>query len=260
MEPGKFGLVMGVANKRSIAWATAKEMYEQGSNLILTYQSERLKKNLDKLVDKLPPRQGQSIHMVECDVTNEDQIKGVFDFCKQHTGGLDFAFHSIGYAPKDALHEPFLQTKWQDYQLAIQISSYSLIPIAREGAELLAQRRGSLLAMTYLGSSRIIPHYNVMGVCKAALEATVRYLAYELGERKIRVNGLSAGPVRTLASAGIPNFSKMYKGFADKNLLGETLEAEQVAQVAAFLLSPQSQGITGDVVMVDYGYSNTVAF
>ena len=253
MFHGKWGVVTGVANKRSIAWAVAKKLYSEGANLILTYQSERFEKNLRELVESLPKREGQEIVRLTCDVTKEEEIQHLFQKAKEKTDHLVFFFHSIAYAPREALTGRFLDTSWEAYSQSLQISSYSLIAFVRALEELFKEG-SSIVTMTYLGAERAVPGYNVMGVAKAALESSVRYLAYELGERGVRVNAISAGPVRTLAAAGIPGFSKMYQNFQEKNYFKKPLLAEQVAEVAFFLFIPASQAITGEVLYADFGY------
>lgn len=256
MLHGKIGLVTGVANKRSIAWASAEALYKQGASLIFTYQSERLKKNLDQLIETLPPaREGQSISSVPCDVTDQTQIDQVAAHCRDRSEGLDFLFHSIAYASKEALSGRLLDTSWKDFRESLEISAYSLISLTKATEDLLCKKGSSVVAMTYLGSTRTVPQYNVMGVAKAALEATIRYLAYEMGEKAVRVNGISAGPVRTLASAGIAGFSKMYQSFAQKSFLKKNLEAAEVGDVALFLMSPLARAISGEIIFVDGGYS-----
>ncbi|RME86215.1 MAG: enoyl-ACP reductase [Planctomycetota bacterium] len=253
MMDGKNALIMGIANQRSIAWAVAKKLYDQGANLVLTYQSDRFKGNLDRLVSTLEPREGQSVYLATCDVTKQKDLENLRNLIEEKCSSLDALFHSIAYAPQEALTGRYLDTTWEAFQMTLQISCYSFVALVKALEDHL--REGcSIATMTYLGSVRAVPGYNVMGVAKAALEASVRYLAYELGEKGIRVNGVSAGPVRTLAAAGIPGFSKMLENYKSKNMAKKALLSDDVAEVAAFILGPASRAITGEIVYVDYGY------
>ena len=248
---GKFGLVVGVANKRSIAWAIAQAAQAAGARLAVTYQGERLGENVRELAEALTDPL-----LLPLDVTDDAQIAAVFEAIDKTYGGLDFVVHGAAYAPREELSNPFVQTSRDGFRLALDVSAYSLIALAR-GALPLMERRGggSILTLTYLGSERVFPNYNVMGVAKAALEASVRYLASELGSEGIRVNAISAGPVKTLAAMGISGFSNMLHVHRERAPLRRNVELGEVGDAAAFLLSPASRGITGEILMVDGGYS-----
>jgi len=248
---GKFGLIVGVANKRSIAWAVAQAVQASGARVALTYPSARLEENVRELAEKL-----ENPLVLPCDVSNDDQILELASSIDREFGGLDFLVHAAAFAPAAALDNPFIQTSREDFRIALDISAYSLIALAR-GAQPLMERRGggSILTLTYLGSQRVFSGYNVMGVAKAALESTVRYLASDLGPQKIRVNAISAGPLKTLASAGITGFNNIIQVYRDRSPLRKNVELGEVADSAMFLLSPASRGITGEVLMVDSGFS-----
>ncbi|MGC6415619.1 MAG: enoyl-ACP reductase FabI [Bradymonadia bacterium] len=239
---------MGVANHRSIAWSTAHLAKEWGAQVAITYQGERVARKVSALAGKA----GIDI-CLSCDVQSDVEIQSTVKRAAEQLDGLDFIVHSLAFAPSEALSEPFLQTRRSDYQMAVDVSAYSLVSIARAAKPYLSDT-GSLIAMTYLGAERVVPKYNVMGPAKAALEANIKYLAYELGPQGIRVNGVSAGPVRTLASAGIPGFRTMLKNAASNAPLRRTVTAEEVASTTLFLASPLSRAITGDVIYVDGGY------
>ncbi len=210
---GKHGLVLGVANKRSIAWAIAQKASEAGASLTLTYQGDRLEENVRELAGTLKT---ESL-VLPCDVTSDEQIASTFAAIDQKFGGLDFVLHGAAFAPKDALTAPFVETKREDFRMALDISAYSLVALARGAAPLMSRRGGgSIVTLTYLGSERVFPNYNVMAVAKSALECSVRYLASDLGAQNIRVNAISAGPVRTLASAGIPGFTSILQVYRDR--------------------------------------------
>jgi enoyl-[acyl-carrier protein] reductase I len=251
---GKCGLIIGVANKRSIAWAIAQATAGAGARLALTYQGERLEENVRDLGGKLeqPPL------VMPCDVTNDDQIADLFATLDREFGGLDFLVHGAAFAPRQALDEPFLQTSRDAFRQALDVSAYSLVALARAATPLLARRGGgSILTLTYLGSQRVFPNYNVMGVAKAALEATVRYLAADVGPKNVRVNAVSAGPIKTLAAAGIKGFSNILHVYPDRAPLRRNVETGEVAEASAFLLSDAGKGITGEVLIVDAGYHVT---
>jgi enoyl-[acyl-carrier protein] reductase I len=249
---GKLGLVVGVANKRSIAWAIAQRVAEQGARLALSYQNERLGENVRELAQSL-----QNPLIVPLDVSYDDQIETAFSHIREEWGRLDFLVHAVAYAPREELEGEFVSTTREGYRIANDISSYSLTALARATRPLMATEGGSILALTYLGSERVIPHYNVMGVAKAALESSMRYLAHDLGGERIRVNALSAGPIKTLASAGISGFSHMLEHHRQKAPLKKNTELGEVADAGLFLLSDLSRGITGQVLYCDGGY-NTV--
>ena len=247
---GKHGLIIGVANKRSIAWAIAQAAAAQGARLALTYQSERLGENVRDLAATL-----ENPLLLPCDVASDDQIASLAAAVDKEFGGLDFVLNGAAYAPAAELSSPFVQTSREGFRIALDVSAYSLIAVTRATAPLLEKRGGgSILTLTHLGSTRVFPNYNVMGVAKAALEASVRYLASDLGPQNIRVNALSAGPIKTLAAAGISGFSTMLQAHRDKAPLRRNMELGEIADTAVFLLGPQSRAITGEVVMVDGGY------
>lgn len=247
---GKKGLVVGVANKRSIAWAIAQAAHREGAQLAFTYQGERLKESVQELANSL----GGSSPLFECDVTNDAQIDQVFQGIKGSFGKLDFLVHAVAFAKREELEGEFLATSRDGYRLALDVSSYSLTALAQRAAPLMTDG-GSIAALTYYGAEKVIPRYNVMGVAKAALEASIRYLSFDLGPRKIRVNGLSAGPVQTLAARGIAGFTDMMKIVESKAPLRRNVEIGEVANAAVFLLSPLSSGITGEILYVDCGYN-----
>ena len=251
---GTHGVIVGVANKRSLAWATAQAMDAAGAQLTLSYATERLAGNVRKLGATLrrPPL------IVPCDVTSDGQVRHLFETVGREHGGLDFLMHAVAYASREALSEPFLETSREDFLQALDISTYSLVALARAAAPLMEQRGGgSILTITYLGSQRVFPNYNVMGVAKAALEAVVRYLASDLGPRNIRVNAVSAGPIKTLSAAGIPGFNQIPQHYRDRAPLGRAVDAEEVAEMARFLMGPGGRGVTGEVLLVDGGFHCT---
>jgi enoyl-[acyl-carrier protein] reductase I len=245
---GKRGLVVGVANKRSIAWGIAQAAAAEGARLALTFQGERLEENVRTLADTI-----DGTLALRCDVTDDAQIKAVMAEIDRQWGGLDFLVHSVAYAPARDLENPVLQVSREGWRVAQEVSAYSLIPLAREAAPLM-QAGGSIIAMTYFGAEKVVPGYNLMGVAKAALEATVRYLANDLGPRAIRVNAVSAGPLNTLAARGISGFTAMRKLAAERAPLRRNVELEEVANAALFFLSRMSSGVTGEVLYVDCGY------
>jgi len=247
---GKTAVILGVANKRSIAWAIAQAWHEAGAKLIFSYQGERLKDNVADLVSAF----GDDVLMAPCDVSKDEEIKSFFDFVRSKTDKIDLLLHSVAFAPREALSEPFLQTSREAFAVAHDISVYSLVATAREAAPMMTDG-GSIITMTFRGSVAVYPNYNVMGVAKAALEASVRYLAHELGQQKIRVNAVSAGPVQTLAARGISDFSTMIKTYQDKAPLGRSCLPDELGQTALFLASDGASGITGQVIYVDGGYS-----
>ncbi|MCA1561397.1 MAG: enoyl-ACP reductase [Acidobacteria bacterium] len=250
---GKTGLIVGVANKRSIAWAIAQAAASQGARLALTYQGERLEENVRELAAGLT-----DALVMPCDVTDDAQIAAVYRAIEQEFGGLDFLVHGAAFAPRDELSGPFVQTSREGFRLSLDISSYSLVALSR-GALPLMERRGggSILTLTYLGSERVFQNYGVMGVAKAALEACVRYLAADLGPKGIRVNAISAGPIKTLAASGIAGFSTILQHYRDKAPLRRTVETAEVADAAMFLIGPGGRAVTAEVLMVDAGYHAT---
>ena len=247
---GKTGLIVGVANKRSIAWAIAQALSARGARLAVTFQGERLEENVRDLSESLTEPL-----ILPLDVTNDDQIASVFEQLDTNFGGLDFVVHGAAFAPREELAAPFVQTSREGFRMSLDISAYSLIALAR-GAKPLMERRGggSIVTLTYLGSDRVFPNYNVMGVAKAALESTVRYLAADLGPSNIRVNAISAGPIKTLAASGISGFSSILQHYRDRAPLRRTVETSEVADAAVFLLGPAGRAVTAEVLMVDGGY------
>lgn len=247
----KHGLIVGVANKRSIAWAIAQAAAAAGARVALTYQDERLRENVQELAATLAP----TPLIVPCDVARDAEVKALFEALDREFGGLDFLVHGAAFAPRAELSVPFVETSRDGFRIALDVSAYSLIALAR-GAVPLMERRGggSILTLTYLGSQRVFPNYNVMGVAKAALEASVRYLAADLGPRGIRVNAISAGPIRTLAASGISGFSDILQVYRDRAPLHRNTEAAEVADAAMFLLRSTGRGVTGEILMVDGGF------
>ena len=250
---GKTGLIVGVANKRSIAWAIAKAAAAAGARLAITYQGERLEENVRELAAELTDPV-----LLPCDVTDDGQMAKVFETVDAEFGGLDFLVHGAAFAPREELSAPFVQTSRDGFRLSLDISAYSLVALAR-GALPLMERRGggSILTLTYLGSERVFQNYNVMGVAKAALEACVRYLAADLGPKNIRVNAISAGPIKTLAASGISGFSGILQHYRDRAPLRRTVETAEVADAAMFLLGPAGRAVTAEILMVDAGYHAT---
>jgi enoyl-[acyl-carrier protein] reductase I len=250
---GKTGLIVGVANKRSIAWAIAQAAASRGARLALTYQGERLEENVRELSAGLTDPL-----VLPCDVTDDAQIAAVYSAIDREFGGLDFLVHGAAFAPRDELSGPFVQTSREGFRLSLDISAYSLVALSR-GALPLMERRGggSILTLTYLGSERVFQNYGVMGIAKAALEACVRYLAADLGPKGIRVNAISAGPIKTLAASGIAGFSNILQHYRDKAPLRRTVETAEVADAAMFLIGSGGRAVTAEVLMVDAGYHAT---
>jgi enoyl-[acyl-carrier protein] reductase I len=247
---GTHGLIIGVANKRSIAWAIAKAVSDAGARLALTYQGDRLEENVRELAADLADPL-----ILPLDVGSDAQIQDVANRCGEAFGGLDFVVHGAAFAPREELTRPFVETSRDGFHLALDVSAYSLIAVARATAPLLEKRGGgSMLTLTYLGSERVFPNYNVMGVAKAALEASVRYLAADLGAKNIRVNAISAGPIKTLAATGIGGFSGILQVYRERSPLKRNTETSEVADTARFLLGPGGRGISGEVLIVDAGY------
>ncbi len=249
MLDGKTGIVFGVANKRSIAWAIAQAWAREGAKLAFTYQGERLKDNVEELAGTF----GAETLILPCDVTKDDEIANVFKTVGEKFGKLNLLLHSVAYAPKDALEGEFVNTSREAFRVAHDVSAYSLVALARAAAPLMTDG-GSIVAMSYYGAEKVVPHYNVMGVAKAALEASTRYLAYDLGPKKIRVNCISAGPVNTLAARGIAGFSDMLKHYEAHAPLKRNVLPEELGATGAFLASDGAAAITGQVLYVDSGY------
>src|SRR5690349_9061979 len=250
---GKCGLVVGVANKRSLSWAIAQATAARGARLALTYQG-RFEEHVNDLSQGLtqPPL------VLPCDVSSDDDIGSVFARIEQDFGGLDFVVHGAAFAPREEMSFPFSMTTREGFRMALDISAYSLIALTRGAAPLMERRGGgSVLTLSYLGSERVFPNYNVMGVAKAALEATVRYLAADVGPKNVRVNAISAGPIKTLAASGIAGFSNILGVYRDRAPLRRNVEAGEVGEAAAFLLSDAGKGVTGEVLMVDAGFHIT---
>jgi enoyl-[acyl-carrier protein] reductase I len=246
---GKTGIVFGVANKRSIAWAIAQAWRDAGARLAFTYQGERLKENVEELAGTF----GTDTPLYPCDVTRDEDIARVFTQVGKDFGKLDLLLHSVAFAPKAALEGQFVNTSREAFRIAHDVSAYSLIALARAAAPLM-KNGGAIIAMSYYGAAKVIPHYNVMGVAKAALEACVRYLAYDLGPNKIRVNAISAGPVNTLAARGIAGFGEMLKHYEEHSPLKRNLEPAELGSAGLFLASDMSTATTGQILYVDCGY------
>jgi enoyl-[acyl-carrier protein] reductase I len=245
---GKRGLVLGIANKRSIAWGIAEAAHREGARLAVTYQGERLEENVRELAQQL-----RDPLVLPCDVTKDEDLKALAASVKGGLGGLDFVVHAVAFALREELDGEFLNTSREGYRVAQDISSYSLTALARETAPLM-EPGGSIVTLSYLGGERVVPHYNVMGVAKAALEMSVRYLAADLGPKGIRVNAISAGPIRTLAASGVHGLSKMLEYHRTHAPLRKNTEQEEVGDAALFLLSHLSRGVTGEVIHVDGGF------
>jgi enoyl-[acyl-carrier protein] reductase I len=246
---GRTAVVFGVANKRSIAWAIAQQMQQAGAQLAITYQNERLKQEADDLIAELPNAQA-----FQCDVSRDEEIAQLFAQLKERYGKLDALVHSIAFAPAEDLKGDFAETSREGFRIALDISAYSLVALARAARPLMTDG-GSIITLTYYGSERVIPRYNVMGVAKSALEACVRYLAYDLGKSRIRVNAISAGPIKTLAARGISGFGEMLKEQAERSPLQRNVDINEVAATAVFLASDAGSGITGETIYVDCGYN-----
>ena len=247
---GKHGIVFGVANKRSIAWAIAQALSREGMRLAFTYQGERLKEGVEELANTLP---GSVI--LPCDVTRDDEIDGVMKAVGEQFPTLDTLIHSVAFAPREDLENDFVNTSRDGFKTAHDISAYSLVGLTRAALPLLEKSQGSVLALSYYGAVKAVEGYNVMGVAKASLEATIRYLAANLGPKGVRVNAISAGPVNTLAARGISGFTTMLKHHAEKAPLRRNVKLEEIGNAALFLCSDMSSGITGEVLYVDAGYN-----
>jgi enoyl-[acyl-carrier protein] reductase I len=246
---GKIGLVAGVANKRSIAWAIAQAWHKAGATLAFTYQGERLKENVAELAGTF----GSDTLILPCDVTKDEEIARVFAELGGKFGKLHLLLHSVAFAPREALEGAFLDTSREAFRVAHDVSAYSLVALARAAAPLMTEG-GSIVAMSYYGAEKVVPHYNVMGVAKAALEASTRYLAYDLGPKRIRVNCISAGPVNTVAARGIAGFSDMLKHYEAHTPLKRNVLPDELGATGAFLASDGAAAITGQVLYVDCGY------
>ena len=245
---GKRGLILGVANKRSIAWGIAQSVSREGARLALTFQGERLEENVRELAATL-----EDPVILPCDVAKDEDLQALAAGVQKDLGGLDFVVHAVAYALREELDGEFLNTSREGYRIAQDISSYSLTALCRAVVPLMPNG-GSIVTLTYLGGERVVPHYNVMGVAKAALEMSVRYLAADLGPKGIRVNAISAGPIKTLAASGVHGISKMLEYHRTHAPLRKNTEQEEVGDAALFLVSPLSRGITGEVIHVDGGF------
>jgi enoyl-[acyl-carrier protein] reductase I len=245
---GKTGLVLGVANKRSLAWGIVQSVAREGARLVLTYQSERLGENVRELAGEL-----KDPLLLPCDVASDEDLDKMAAAIKSEIGHLDFVVHAVAFALREELDGEFMNTSREGYRVAQDISSYSLAAVARRAAPLMDGREGSIVTLSYLGGERVVPHYNVMGVAKAALEMSVRYLAYDLGPKNIRVNAISAGPVKTLAASGVKGLGKMLEYHRTKAPLRKNTEQEEVGDAALFFISRLSRGVTGEVMHVDGG-------
>lgn len=245
---GKTALITGVANKYSIAWAIAQKLSSAGMNLILTYQNEKLKRRVEELTSEM-----NNVKLYELDVTDEEKLRSVFEDMKEKGEKIHTLVHSIAYAPQEALGGSFVKIRKQDFLVALEISSYSLLALSREAKEII-EEGGNILTLTYYASEKVVPGYNVMAVAKSALETIVRYLAFEMGEKGIRVNAISAGPLNTLSARGIKGFTKIAEVYPQKAPLKRNITHKEVGNAVLFLASPLASGITGEVLFVDAGY------
>ncbi len=245
---GKTGLIVGVANKHSIAWAIAQSAAREGARLAFNYQSERLQGNVEELATTL-----DGAKAYQCDVGNDGEIAALMAGVEADLGKLDFLIHSVAYAPREELTGEFVNTSREGFRTALDVSAYSLVAMTRAALPLMADG-GSVVTLSYLGAERVVPHYNVMGVAKAALESSVRYLAHDLGPQGIRVNAISAGPIRTLAARGVSGITKMVEHHRQVAPLRRATEQAEVGDTALFLISSLGRGITGEIIYVDGGY------
>jgi enoyl-[acyl-carrier protein] reductase I len=246
---GRNAVVFGVANKRSIAWAIAQRLSDAGARLAVTYQNERLKREAHDLITALPGAEA-----FQCDVSNDSEIEKLYGDLKERYERIDTLVHSVAHALAEDLKGDFVNTSREGFRIAHDVSVYSLIAVSRAAAPLMTNG-GSIITMTYFGAEKVMPSYNVMGVAKAALEATVRYLAYSLGPRNIRVNAISAGPIKTLAARGVAGFSEMHKAHAERSPLRRNVDVKEVGDAGLFLASDLSTAITGETIYVDCGYN-----
>jgi enoyl-[acyl-carrier protein] reductase I len=246
---GKLGIVFGVANQRSIAWAIARAWAREGAKLAFTYQGDRVKESVAELAGEF----GADTIILPCDVTKDDEIAGVFKTVGEKFGKLHLLLHSVAFAPKTALEGEFVNTSREAFRIAHDVSAYSLVALSRAALPLMTDG-GSIIGMSYYGAEKVVPHYNVMGVAKAALEASTRYLAYDLGPKKIRVNCISAGPVNTLAARGISGFNEMIKHYEVRSPLKRNVLPDELGATGVFLASDGAAAITGQVLYVDCGY------
>lgn len=247
---GKKFAVFNVANKKSIAWAIAESIMNFGGEVIIGYQNERLRENVEELISNIDPKP----FIVECDVSKDENIEKVAEEIEKKVGKIDGFVHSIAFAPSDALKNPFVETSKEAFLIAMEVSVYSLVAMSRIFKKIL-NTPASIITLSYYGAEKVVPNYNVMGVAKAALEASVRYLAYDLGGENIRINAISAGPLNTLAARGISRFTDMLEYHRERAPLKRNITHREVGDTAAFLLSELSSGITGEVIYVDAGYN-----
>ncbi len=246
---GKRALIMGVTNRRSLGWSIAAKLHAAGAELAFSYQGDRLKGEVEKLTKDIP-----SARLYQVDVTQQDQLKALFADLAEAWGTIDYLVHAIAFAPREAMDGRYIETTRDDWVTALEISAYSLVAVAGEAEPLLAED-GAMVTLTYYAAEKVVPKYNVMGVAKSALEASVRYLAYDLGEKGVRINAISAGPVKTVAARSIPGFMKMYKRVAAVSPLKHQVDQTDVGNLGLFLLSPMSGGITGETIYVDSGFN-----
>lgn len=249
MLENKVGLVFGVANKRSIAWACAQACMDQGAEIAFTYQGDRLKEYIDRLTEGM-----EGTLLIPCDVTDQAQVDAAFEAVDKKFGKLDFLIHSIAYAPREALEGEFLTTTREAFQTALEVSAFSLTQLSL-AAQPLMKNGGSIVTMSYYGAEKVVMNYNVMGVAKAALESSVRYLAADLGKNNIRVNAISAGPISTLSARGVKNMGSLLGWVGERSPLKRNVEAREVGNTAMFLVSDLSSGITGETIYVDCGFN-----
>jgi enoyl-[acyl-carrier protein] reductase I len=249
MLQDKIGIIFGVANKRSIAWACARACGAQGAKMAFTYQAERLKENVEELAATI-----DGSIVVPCDVTDQATVDAAFDAVREKYGRLDFIVHSIAYAPKEALEGDFVETTREAFRTALEISAFSLTQVALAAAPLMSEG-GSIVTMSYYGAEKVVMNYNVMGVAKAALEASTRYLAADLGKNNIRVNAISAGPLNTLSARGVKNMGSLLNYVGERSPLKRNVTVDEVGNTALFLVSEMSSGITGETIYVDCGYN-----
>jgi enoyl-[acyl-carrier protein] reductase I len=248
---GKVAVVIGVANKRSIAWGITRALASAGARVALNYQNERMEDGVRKVVAELP----EPPYLAPCDVTQPGDVERFVAGIEKEFGRVDALVHSIATAKREELGGSFSETSWEGYALAQQVSAYSLIPLTRAAARLMPESGGSVVCLTYYGSEKVVPNYNVMGVAKAALESCTRYLAADLGPRGVRVNAISAGPIKTLSAMGVSDFGSLLESIAARSPLRRNVTTEDVGNTALFLLSEMANGITGQTIYVDAGYS-----